>query len=113
MQTIKVAVASTDGKSVNAHFGKTERFSIYSMGPEMAHIEDRPCEKLSTGDPDHAFDASKFNRIAEVLKDCQKVYVADIGTVPAKELTERGLEVIKCSCPIDQIGKCGCSCLRP
>jgi hypothetical protein len=113
MEIIKVAVASTDGKHVNALFGKAERFSIYSMGPEMVHIEDRLCEKFSTGDPDHAFDASKFNCIAEVLKDCQKLYVVDIGAVPTKELTDRGLEVIKCSCPIDQIGKCGCSCIQP
>lgn len=110
MQTFKIAVASTDGKHVNEHFGKAEHFSIYEIGPELTHFEDRKCEKLSTGDPRHAFDPVKFGKIADALQDCKKVYVADIGKVPEAELKARGLEVIRCRCPIDQIGTCGGKC---
>ena len=106
----RVAVASTDGKQVNEHFGKAERFSIYEMDQEVTHIEDRNCEKLTTGDPHHAFDPVKFDKIAMTLQDCQKIYVSDIGPVPEAELKARGLEVIRCRCPIDQIGKCGGKC---
>ena len=110
MGTIKVAVATTDGKQVNEHFGKSEHFAIFELGEETTHIEDRACEKLSTGDPSHAFDPSKFNKIADTLKDCQKVYVTEIGKVPEAELKARGLEVVRCNCPIDQISTCGGKC---
>jgi nitrogen fixation protein NifX len=110
MGKLKVAVASTDGKQVNEHFGKTERFSIYEVDQEVIHLEDRVCEKLSTGDPKHAFDPVKFDKIATTLQDCQKVYVSDIGAVPEAELKARGLEVIRCHCPIDQISRCGGKC---
>ena len=113
METLKVAVASTDGKYVNVHFGMAERFSIYALGPQVTLIEDRVCEKLSSGDPGHPFDGFKFNKIADMLKDCKKVYVADIGAVPEKELKARGLEVVKCKCAIDQIATCGCNCRLP
>ena len=110
MKSVKVAVATTDGKHVNAHFGKAEQFSIYAVSGGVAFIEARACEKLSTGDPKHAFDPAKFDKIADLLKDCQKVYVEDIGPVPEAELKARGLEVIRCRCPIDQIGRCGGNC---
>jgi nitrogen fixation protein NifX len=110
MNTIKVAVASTDGLTVNEHFGKARGFMIYELGDTMTYIETRTCEQLSTGDAGHAFDPSRFSRIVAGLKDCQKVYVADIGAVPEAELKSCGIEVIKCKCPIDQIGCCGCKC---
>lgn len=110
MDGIKVAVATTDGKQVNEHFGKAESFAIYTVDQTVTHIEDRSCEKLSTGDPQHAFDDAKFNRIADTINDCSKVYVADIGAVPEAELKARGLEVIRCQCPIDQIATCGGKC---
>lgn len=110
MATLKVAVASTDGKHVNQHFGMAEHFSIYEVGLGVTLIENRKCEKLSTGDPKHAFDPVKFDKIFAVLKDCKKIYVADIGKVPEAELKARGMEVIRCQCPIDQIGTCGGKC---
>jgi len=110
MKSEKIAVATTDGKHVNEHFGRSEQFKIYESGAELTHVEDRACTKLSTGDPGHAFDPARFNSIADMLKDCAKIYVADIGTVPETELQKRGLEVIRCNCPIDQIAGCGGKC---
>ena len=110
MEEVKVAVATSDRLRVDTHFGKAERFSIYTMGRQVRFIEERGCEKLSVDDPAHAFDPSKFERIAGVLHDCKKVYVADIGPVPRAALQARGIEVVRCQCPIDQIGRCGCTC---
>ena len=112
MKSEKIAVASTDGKHVNEHFGRSEQFKIYETSQEFTFIEDRKCAKLSTGDPGHAFDSSRFDPIADMLQDCKKVYVSDIGAVPEAELKKRGLEVVRCSCPIDQIQTCGGKC-RP
>ncbi|MDA8137373.1 MAG: hypothetical protein M0036_01865 [Desulfobacteraceae bacterium] len=106
MKPIKIAVATTDGRSVNEHFGKSERFSIYMVGEQVTHLEDRVCEKLSTGDPEHTFDSAQFEKIVGTLKDCQKIYVTEIGKVPEAALKAQGLEVIRCSCPIQQIATC-------
>ncbi|MBT8339391.1 MAG: dinitrogenase iron-molybdenum cofactor biosynthesis protein [Desulfatitalea sp.] len=113
MTSIKIAVASTDGETVNTHFGQADRFSIYEMGPRMAHVEDRSCQRLSTGDPQHAFDAGRFKRIADQLKDCSKVYVADIGRRPEAELKALGIEAVRCTCAVHQIGTCGGNCRTP
>lgn len=110
MEVLKVAVATTDGTRVNVHFGRAAQFSIYALGNDMTHIEDRTCETLSTGDPGHPFDPAKFQRIADTLHDCQRVYVSDIGAVPEAELKARGIEVIRCQCKIDQINGCGGKC---
>lgn len=110
MKSEKIAVASTDGKQVNEHFGRSELFKIYEKGPELTFVEDRTCTKLSTGDPGHAFDLSRFDPIADMLQDCKSIYVSDIGAVPEAELKKRGLEVVRCNCPIDQIAGCGGKC---
>lgn len=110
MKSEKIAVASTDGKQVNEHFGRSELFKIYELGAQLTFVEDRTCTKLSTGDPAHAFDRSRFDPIADALKDCKKIYVADIGAVPEAELKKRGIEVVRCNCPIDQIAGCGGKC---
>jgi predicted Fe-Mo cluster-binding NifX family protein len=94
MQKIRIAAVSNDGIHVDEHFGKAEKFIIYDLGDGMSWVEDRTTEQLSVGDPNHSFDPDKFNRIATVLKDCKKVYVAQIGETPATELKALGIEPV-------------------
>jgi nitrogen fixation protein NifX len=94
MEKTKVAVVSTDGIHVDEHFGKAERFLIYNMDNLTTLVEERTTEPLSVGDPNHPFDADKFNRIASLLKDCAKVYSTKIGGKPAEELTHLGVEPV-------------------
>ena len=94
MEKTNVAVVSTDGIHVDEHFGKAERFLIYNTDDLATLVADRVTETLSVGDPDHLFDADKFNRIASLLKDCAKVYSTKIGEKPAKELSALGIEPV-------------------
>jgi len=110
MELVKVAVASTDGKHVNEHFGKADRFLIYEMGPIMTLLEERSCARLSVDDPNHKFDPDKFDAILDTIKDCKKIYVSQIGAVPEAALKSKGFEVIRCGCAIDQIAGCGGNC---
>lgn len=92
---MRIAVASTDGISVNEHFGKAEKFLIYDLDEEhLEMIEEREVEPLSIGDPKHTFDKLKFTQVADQLTDCMKVFVAKIGNKPAEELTELGIEPV-------------------
>jgi len=92
MQKTRIAAASTDGIHVNEHFGKATRFLIYNLDDQVEWVEDRSVDPLSIGNPAHPFDAKKFEDIAAQLKDCSKVYVAQIGDTPAAKLKSLGIE---------------------
>lgn len=94
MTSTRIAAVSTDGLNVDDHFGKARRFLIYDLDDRLTFVEERSTESLSLGDPAHAFDADKFDRILSVLKDCSKVYVTQIGEAPAFKLKESGIEPV-------------------
>jgi len=94
MKPTRIAAVSTDGRNVDQHFGKADRFLIYDLDDQMTLVEERPTETLSVGDPDHPFDPDKFGRIAALLKDCSKVYVTQIGELPAARLDALGIEPV-------------------
>lgn len=103
MDKIRIAVVSTDGIHVNSHFGMAERFLIYDMAQDLTLVADRPTEKLSVGDPNHPFDADKFKRVTDNIKDCSRVYVTRLGDGPAVRLKEMGIEAIVFDGPIENI----------
>ena len=94
MKSTRIAAVSSDGINVDEHFGKADCFFIYDLSNRMILVEERPTETLSVGDPDHAFNPDKFGRIAALLKDCSKVYVTQIGEVPAAKLIALGIEPV-------------------
>ena len=94
MAGLRIAVVSTDGANVNDHFGMAKRFLVYDCNDETTLVEERQTESLSVGDPDHTFDAEKFGRIAALLKDCSKIYVTQIGKVPASKLKELDIKPV-------------------
>lgn len=94
MTSTRIAAVSTDGLNVDDHFGKAQRFLIYDFDDQLTFVEERSTESLSVGDPAHAFDADKFNRILSMLKDCSRVYITQIGEIPAAKLKESGIEPV-------------------
>jgi nitrogen fixation protein NifB len=103
MTKTRIAVVSTDGTNVNDHFGMAKRFLIYDCNDKITFVEERPTETYSVGDPEHPFDPEKFSRIAALLKDCSKIYVTQIGEVPASKLKELGIEPVIYEGPIASI----------
>jgi len=92
---MKIAVATTDGITVNEHFGMADIFQVFvitSEGP--VKVEEVTVEKLSTGDKKHQFDLERFQAIAETLNGCESVYVTKIGERPAEELQKLGIEPV-------------------
>jgi predicted Fe-Mo cluster-binding NifX family protein len=94
MTSTRIAAVSTDGFTVDDHFGKAQRFLIYDLDDRLTFVEERSAEPLSVGDPGHAFDADKFKRILSMLRDCSKVYVTQIGELPAARLKASGIEPV-------------------
>ncbi len=101
---MRIAVATTDGKNVNQHFGKAEEFHIFELaatGPEF--IERRPVTSLSVGDKNHDFDEARFKAILAKIADCGRVYVVRIGEKPAEELRRHGVMPVLYSAAIQGI----------
>ncbi len=101
---MKVAIASTDGKNVNEHFGRAENFLFYEKTAEgMSLIGEVKVTPLSVNDPGHSFDPDRFKQLAEALIGCKEVYVAKIGARPSEELAGLGIKAVTYKGPIEGI----------
>ena len=101
---MQVAIASSQGTTVDQHFGKTESFLIYSLDKTGLTLkEKRKVEPLSTGDKNHPFDVEKFTQLYGALSDCTRIYCAKIGEKPKKELARRGIETVETTGLIEKI----------
>lgn len=88
--SVRVAVASSDGKVVNQHFGHTEQFIIYELTDksEFTFLEVRktnpPC---SFG----THDQNTMTEVIEKISDCSYVLCYQIGRGAYELLKERGI----------------------
>lgn len=74
---VKIAVASSDGLTVNEHFGKARSFRIYRLhdtGHEF--VELRESIPVCSG---HAHDDGALAKTTQALSDCRGVVAARIG----------------------------------
>ena len=87
--SIRVAVANNRAENLDGHFGSCERFLIYQVAPaELRLIAVRP-----TLEADHAEDRNKSR--AQVIADCQVVYVQSIGGPAAAKVVRAGVHPVK------------------
>jgi len=87
--SIRVACASNNGEELDGHFGSCERFLIYQVSPtELRLIDVRP-----TLEADHAEDRNVAR--AELIKDCQVVYVQSIGGPATAKVVRAGIHPVK------------------
>lgn len=88
----KVAVASTDGKVVNEHYGRCTKFLIFNVSEEgkSEFLELRDCEALCHSG---AHSESIMEKNTEMLKDCRAVLVSRIGPSAEQNLRLQGIDV--------------------
>lgn len=87
--SIRVACASNYGEDVDGHFGSCERFLIYQVAPkELRLLAVRP-----TLEADHAEDRNVAR--AQMIADCQVVYVQSIGGPAAAKVVRAGAHPVK------------------
>lgn len=97
---IRIAVASSDGVTVNEHFGRTQVFMIYSLdGKGHRFLEQRvslpPC-RYHEHTPDRLEDA------AALISDCRGVVAAQIGSGAVDALLNRRIFAFTMSGSIDE-----------
>lgn len=87
--SIRIALASNSAENVDGHFGSCQRFLIYQANQaEMRLIDIR-----STLGADESDDRNQFR--ADLVKDCQVMYVVSIGGPAAAKVVKAGVYPIK------------------
>ncbi|MFT3951213.1 MAG: NifB/NifX family molybdenum-iron cluster-binding protein [Oscillospiraceae bacterium] len=89
----RVAVATTDGKVVNEHFGRAKFFTVFDIGENGIVFAERRdtiavCREFSHNESD-------FDKVIKLLGDCEAVFVAKIGYGAAAYIIQKGLRVFE------------------
>lgn len=102
-----IAVTSSDGKHIDTHFGKADRFLVYEVGtgePALRYEVQAPRYCGGTG-PGHGLMPDKLAAIAAGLGDCRVIVTAMIGESPKDEMERLGVEVISVGGPVNEVLK--------
>jgi nitrogen fixation protein NifX len=86
--SIRVACASNTGEALDGHFGSARRFLIYQVSAD----ESRLIGSRNADDSD-AEDKNAYR--AELIRDCQVLYVASIGGPAAAKVVKAEIHPIK------------------
>ena len=88
----KIAIASSDGKFVNQHFGTTQQFLVVELEDDGSYkfLETRK-NKPACGVEGH--DSSIYDSI-DLISDCDGVLVSQIGPGASDLLIEKGIQPI-------------------
>jgi nitrogen fixation protein NifX len=87
--SIRVACASNNGELLDGHFGSCSRFLVYQLNESEARLID----VRSTQESDAAEDKNAFR--ANLIADCQVLFVASIGGPAAAKVVRAGVHPIK------------------
>jgi len=87
--SIRVAIASNSGEALNGHFGSCIRFLVYELSADAITLIDI----RSALEADFAEDRNLFR--AQLIGDCQVLYVVSIGGPAAAKVVRAGIYPIK------------------
>ncbi len=88
--TIKVAVASSDGKYISQHFGRTKQFLVFKIKDDNYEFYELRKNIPPCNGQDHQEDLM-LNTV-ELLSDCQAIVVSQIGPGAIDALVLKGIK---------------------
>lgn len=92
----KIAVASTDGKVVNQHFGKADVFYIIEVETEdREQFELKEVRRVNAFCEGGEHDDDRLDEAIEQIADCGYVLVSRIGYRAANAVESRGIKVFE------------------
>jgi nitrogen fixation protein NifX len=97
----RIAIASSDGQSVNQHFGQAENFLIYEVSEgNIEFIEDREV----TAEPNN-YDHSdvRIDHILNLISDCKIVFALRIGEQVVRKLNARDIKTFPVNFSLNHI----------
>ena len=100
----KVAPATSDGFEINEHFGHAKFFRVYELGEsDYTFLEVRDAVAACQHQLGH--DTTRFDKIIELLSDCDALLVQKIGPGAAEYLIKKNVRVFEVSGSIDAVLK--------
>jgi len=87
--SIRVAIASNNGEKLDGHFGSCLRFLIYQLSTDEVQLVD----VRSALEADFSDDRNAFR--ADLIRDCQVLYVVSIGGPAAAKVVRAGVYPMK------------------
>lgn len=97
----RAAIATTDGKVINEHFGRAKAFHIIDLTQSgYAFTETR---EVSPCCHQQEHNETDFDKVIELLSDCDGVFVSRIGTVASTYLISHGLRVFEANGFIEDV----------
>ena len=87
--SIRVAIASNQKEMVDGHYGSCPRFLVYQVSKDEARLIDL----RATDGADDAEDKNAFR--AEIISDCDVLYVQSVGGPAAAKIVRAGIYPIK------------------
>jgi nitrogen fixation protein NifX len=88
--SIRIACASNDFVNVDGHFGSCQQFMIYQVSKDEARLID-----IRDTEQPHEVEDDKNRFRAELIKDCQVLYLVSIGGPAAAKIIKLGIHPIK------------------
>ena len=89
--SVRIACASNDAVNVDGHFGSCSQFMIYQVSARDVRLIDSRGTEIPDG-----LDADDKNRYrAELIKDCQVIYMASVGGPAAAKIVKLGIHPMK------------------
>ncbi len=96
----RVAIASTDGETVNTHYGKSELFYIYIVDDDEGYdlLEKRSVTPVCQ---EGFHNKAAMDTHVQPFKDCKYVIASRIGTGAIQSLTAQGITAMELPGSID------------
>jgi nitrogen fixation protein NifX len=89
----RIAIATKDGRMVDAHFGHASRFDVYELGENgLSFVQTREVTPACSGG---RHDESAFGAILEALGDCEALFASVVGYGAASYLIGKGKRVFE------------------
>ena len=121
---IKVAVASSDGKNIDLHFGQARQFAVYELnGDHFAFLENRDVPKTEQASDDTVpmgsgcggggcggcgggngcgSSGGPVSPVVELLLDCRSIVAAQIGQNIRRQFERNAVSVFDIELPIQE-----------
>jgi predicted Fe-Mo cluster-binding NifX family protein len=95
---LEIAVASTNGRFIDLHFGDANRFLIYKIEEGNAKFQEIR-EKTPMPIENHQ---ERWVSSIDLISDCKAVICSKIGPEPTIELRKLGIKPIQLECEVKE-----------
>lgn len=97
---VKIAVASSDGTTINEHFGRTKTFRIYRLHDGGHEFLEQRKNTPACGGQQHNDDV--LDQAAQLISDCRGVVAAQVGPGAIDALIGHRILAFTMGGPIDE-----------